>query len=271
VTVPSSSADVTQTRFAGRRGGRPPRHPGTRPASAGSTFPAPPPCPRLSFTPHRAPRPPPAARCGRRGSQRPGRRWGLATARGHVIHVRVTSELLCALAQRTAAQARPSRYSRRAARDPPTPPTHPPTPTPTHTGACVSRDAGGPFRVSRTRPPVRHGHHWDPPTPPTHPHPHPPTHTHTHLSGSHSALPSGMVSCLVKPPTGPGQRVTIPRHPDRDALRAGPPTTSRHYGVGPTTTIGATIRVTEPPPYRSALGLSRSRRARTAGTGVDDF
>jgi hypothetical protein len=56
------------------------------------------------------------------------------------------------------------------------------------------------------------------------------------VSGSHSALPSGMVSCLVKSPTGPGQRVTIPRRPDRDALRAGPPITSRHYGVGPTTT-----------------------------------
>jgi hypothetical protein len=28
--------------------------------------------------------------------------------------------------------------------------------------------------------------------------------------------------------------------------------------VGPTTTVEATIRVTEPPPYQSALGLSRS-------------
>ena len=84
-----------------------------------------------------------------------------------------------------------------------------------------------------------------------------------------------LVCCLVKPPTGPGQRVTIPRHPDRDALRAGPPTTSRHYGVGPSegesTAVGAMIRVTEPPPYRSALGHSRSRRARMVGTGVDDF
>jgi hypothetical protein len=34
--------------------------------------------------------------------------------------------------------------------------------------------------------------------------------------------------------------------------------------------LGPTIRVTEPPPYRSALGLSRSRRARTEGTWADD-
>ncbi len=36
-------------------------------------------------------------------------------------------------------------------------------------------------------------------------------------------------------------------------------------------TVEATIRVTEPPPYRRALGLSRSRRARTEGAGADDF
>ena len=36
-------------------------------------------------------------------------------------------------------------------------------------------------------------------------------------------------------------------------------------------TVEATIRVTEPPPYRRALGLSRSRRARTDGVGADDF
>ncbi len=47
----------------------------------------------------------------------------------------------------------------------------------------------------------------------------------------------------------------------------GSPTTNRHYRVGPSTAIGATIRVTEPPPYRRAFGLSRSRRAPTAGTG----
>ncbi len=41
--------------------------------------------------------------------------------------------------------------------------------------------------------------------------------------------------------------------------------------AGTATTVGATIRVTEPPPYRSALGLSRSRRARTDGAGADDF
>jgi hypothetical protein len=33
----------------------------------------------------------------------------------------------------------------------------------------------------------------------------------------------------------------------------------------------ATIRVTEPPPYRRAIGLSRSRRARTEEAGADDF
>jgi hypothetical protein len=49
----------------------------------------------------------------------------------------------------------------------------------------------------------------------------------------HSALPCGMVSCLVEPRAGPGQRTTIPQHPYLDALRAGPPTTSRHYRVGP--------------------------------------
>ena len=61
--------------------------------------------------------------------------------------------------------------------------------------------------------------------------------------------------------------------PDRDATLTGPTTFkfSRHYGPGPTTTIGATIRVTEPPPYRSACGLSRSRRARTEEAGANDF
>ena len=79
------------------------------------------------------------------------------------------------------------------------------------------------------------------------------------VSERYSTLPSGKVCCLVKPPAGPVQRVTTLRQPDRDALRAGPPTTSRHYGVGPSTTVGAAIRVTEHPPYRrvpsGSLGL----------------
>ena len=91
------------------------------------------------------------------------------------------------------------------------------------------------------------------------------------MSGSHSALPfrPGVLSSLLSYWARTTCHVTY--SPDRDAPRPGPPTSSRHYGVGPTTTVGATIRVTEPPPYRSALGLSRSRRARTEGAGADDF
>ena len=91
------------------------------------------------------------------------------------------------------------------------------------------------------------------------------------LSRSHSALPlrPGVLSSLLSYWARTTCHVTY--SPDRDAPRPGPPTSSRHYGVGPTTTVGATIRVTEPPPYRSALGLSRLRRARTEGAGADDF
>ena len=55
------------------------------------------------------------------------------------------------------------------------------------------------------------------------------------------------------------------RYPDQAA------TFSRHYGQGPTTTIGATICVTEPPPYRSACWLSRSLRARTEEAGANEL
>jgi hypothetical protein len=90
------------------------------------------------------------------------------------------------------------------------------------------------------------------------------------MSGSHSALPSGMASCLVEPPAGPGQRARVPRHPGRDALRAGPGgpyATSRDGGVGPSTAVrvGVLIRVKEPPPCRRALGLSRSSESGSDG------
>ncbi len=75
------------------------------------------------------------------------------------------------------------------------------------------------------------------------------------LSGSHSALPlrPGVLSSLLSYWARTTCHVTYSL--DRDAPRPGQPTSSRHYGVGPTTTVGATIRVTEPPPYQSALWL----------------
>ncbi len=57
--------------------------------------------------------------------------------------------------------------------------------------------------------------------------------------------------------TGSGQGVTSLTCPA--ATRPGPPTSRRHYGVGLRhPAVEATIHVTEPPPYRRALGLSRS-------------
>ena len=59
------------------------------------------------------------------------------------------------------------------------------------------------------------------------------------LSGSHSALPfrPGVLSSLLSYWARTTCHVTY--SPDRDATRPGPPTSSRHYGVGPTTTVGA--------------------------------
>jgi hypothetical protein len=92
------------------------------------------------------------------------------------------------------------------------------------------------------------------------------------VKGSHSALPlrPGVLSSLLSYWARTTCHVTY--SPDRATSRPGPPTStgSRHYGVGHTTTVGATI-LTEPPPYRNALGLSRLRRARTEGAGADDF
>ena len=59
------------------------------------------------------------------------------------------------------------------------------------------------------------------------------------MSGSHSALPfrPGVLSSLLSYWARTTCHVTY--LPDRDATRPGPPTSSRHYGVGPTTTVGA--------------------------------
>ncbi len=100
------------------------------------------------------------------------------------------------------------------------------------------------------------------------------------MSGSHAPTRSlpfrpGVLSSLLSYWDRTTCHVTY--SPGRDAPRPGPPTSSRHYRVGPTTTVGATIRVTEPPPYLSALGRralsrrSRLRQARTEGAWTDDL
>ena len=78
--------------------------------------------------------------------------------------------------------------------------------------------------------------------------------------------------CLVYSPLGPDN---VSRHlltrpgPVRYSARAAYLQPALRSGAFDT--VEATIRVTEPPPYRRALGLSRSRRARTEGAGADDF
>ena len=59
------------------------------------------------------------------------------------------------------------------------------------------------------------------------------------VSGSHSALPlrPGVLSSLLSYWALTTWHVTY--LPERDANRSGPPTSSRHYGVGPTTTVRA--------------------------------
>jgi len=84
-----------------------------------------------------------------------------------------------------------------------------------------------------------------------------------------SAFPA-WVCCLVYSPLGPDN---VSRHlltrPGRHSARAAYHQPALRSGAFDT--VEATIRVTEPPPYRRALGLSRSRRARTDGAGADDF
>ncbi len=90
------------------------------------------------------------------------------------------------------------------------------------------------------------------------------------LSGSQSALPSRPGCAAYSTLHWARTTCHVTYLPDQDAIRPGPPTSSRHYGVG-FDTVEATIRVTEPLPYRRALGRSRSRRTRTEGAGADDF
>ena len=84
-----------------------------------------------------------------------------------------------------------------------------------------------------------------------------------------SAFPA-WVCCLVYSPLGPDN---VSRHlltrPGRYSARAAYLQPALRSGAFDT--VEVTIRVTEPPPYRRALGLSRSRRARTEGAGADDF
>jgi hypothetical protein len=74
--------------------------------------------------------------------------------------------------------------------------------------------------------------------------------------------------CLVYSPTGPGQRVMSLAYPTGTLLGPGrlPPAGTTEWGLLPPS--GPTIQwhVTEPPPYRSALGLSRSQRASDGGS-----
>ncbi len=83
-----------------------------------------------------------------------------------------------------------------------------------------------------------------------------------------SAFPA-WVCCLVYSPLGPDKvsRRLLTR-PGRYSARAA--YLQPALGSGALDTIESTIRVTEPPPYRRALGLSRSRRAPTEGAGADD-
>ena len=91
------------------------------------------------------------------------------------------------------------------------------------------------------------------------------------MSGSHSALPfrPGVLSSLLSYWARTTCHVTY--LPDRDATRPGPPTSIRHYGVGPTTTVGAddpchgASAVPECPRSPGHGGLGRRK------PGADDF